>query len=269
MRREIRRRNYSYRTEQAYIRWVRRFIRFHGTVHPATLSEADVTKYLNYLATERNVAGGTQNQALSAIVFLYKQVLGKDSLALDGISRAKKPKKLPVVLSKTEMIRLFEGLEGLPLLACELLYGGGLRISECLRLRIKDLYFDYRQLWVRSGKGNKDRATMMPEKAIPKLKAQAQKVQVLHKKDLSQGYGKTILPKALARKYPGEASRLRWQYVFPSPRHSTDPRSGITHRYHISNSYIQRSLKKAARKAKIQKKIKFLYNLVMGIPRYR
>lgn len=132
-----------------------------------------------------------------------------------------------MVLSKTEMIRLFEELEGLPLLACELLYSGGLRIPECLRLRIKDLDFDYRQLWVRSGKGNKDRATIMPEKAVPKLKAQAQKVQVLHKKDLAQGYGKTILPKALTCKYPEEASRLRWQYVFPSPRVRRIPGQGL------------------------------------------
>lgn len=269
--REIRRRNYSYRTEQAYVRWIVRFIRFHGTVHPAELTDKDVEEYLSFLANERNVAAGTQNQALSALVFLYREVLNRSYINLEGLTRARKPKKLPVVLSKEEVILLFEQLDGLARLICELLYGSGLRISECLRIRVQDLDFHYSQIWVRSGKGQKDRVTLLPKKSIPKLQKQLKRVRLLHQKDLVNGFGKAVLPHALAVKYPREDTTLRWQYLFPSSRLSKDPRTGITHRYHLSNRFVQRKLHKAASKVGITKKVtchalrhSFATHLLMG-----
>lgn len=256
VRREIRRMNYSYRTEQAYVRWIIRFIKYYNTTHPLKLSDEDVKNYLNYLANDRNVAAGTQNQALSALVFLYKEVLNdKRKLDLDGLTRAKKPVKIPVVLSESEVSRLLNEMNGLPLLICELLYGSGLRISECLRIRVQDLDFDYSQIWVRSGKGNKDRVTLMPDKCVNKLHEQVQKAAQIHKKDIKNGFGKAILPNALASKYPGEEDKLRWQYLFPSSKRSKDPRTGMIHRYHISNTYIHRKLNKALNKSGIAKKV--------------
>ena len=255
LRREIRRRNYSYKTEQAYTQWIIRYVKFHGTVHPSELGDRDVEQFLNHLANEQQVASGTQNQALAALVFLYKEVLGKEELNLYDLERAKKPKKLPVVLSAAEAARLFKKLDGLALLICELLYGSGFRISECLRLRVQDIDFDMEQIWVRSGKGQKDRVSLLPQKCVPKLKEQVDKVERLHKKDLAQGYGRALLPKALARKYQDEDTQLRWQYLFPSKRISQDPRSGLKHRYHISDRFVQRRLKKAAASAAINKKI--------------
>jgi len=255
VREEIRRRNYSYKTEQSYTSWIVRYIKYHGTVHPNKLGDAEVEQYLNYLANNRNVAAGTQNQALSALVFLYKEVLGKRSLVLNDLKRAKKPKRLPVVLSVEETTALFKELHGVAALICRLLYGSGLRISEGLRLRVQDIDFDYEQLWVRSGKGLKDRVTLLPQKCIPELREQIKKVEVLHQKDLSKGVGKAILPKALAEKYQNENTELRWQYVFPSKIISKDPRSGLQHRYHLSDKYVQKRVKKAAKKAGLNKKV--------------
>jgi integron integrase len=252
---EIRRRNYSYKTEQAYTRWIVRFVKFHGTVHPKELGDHQVEEFLNYLANTRMVAAGTQNQALAALVFLYKEVLGEERLKLDNLQRAKKPKKLPVVLSVEEVSAVFKHLGGIPVLICSLLYGSGLRISECLRLRVQDIDFDYEQLWVRSGKGNKDRVSLLPQKCIPKLKKQVERVKQIHQKDLAKGYGKALLPKALSKKYPEEDQELRWQYLFPSNKISKDPRSGLEHRYHLSDRYIQKRLKKAVRKAGVNKKV--------------
>ncbi len=248
---EIRRRNYSYKTEQAYTRWIVRFVKYHGTVHPKKMGAGEVEQFLNFLANTKNVAAGTQNQALSALVFLYKEVLGEASLKLNNLQRAKKPKKLPVVLSVEETAALFEHLSGLPALICKLLYGSGLRISEGLRLRVQDIDFDYEQLWVRSGKGNKDRVSLLPQKCIPELKNQIEYVKRLHQKDLSKGFGKTLLPKALSKKYPNEDKTLRWQYVFPSKKISKDPRSGLMHRYHISDRFVQKRLKKAGLNKKV------------------
>ncbi|MDR9419809.1 integron integrase [Gracilimonas sp.] len=255
VRREIRRRNYSYKTEQAYTKWVVRFVKHHGTVHPLKLDDQDVEEFLNYLANEKNVAAGTQNQALAALVFLYKKVLGKKQLNLKDLERARKPKKLPVVLSSQETSKLLKKMDGLGLLICQLLYGSGLRISESLRLRVQDIDFDMEQIWVRSGKGKKDRIALLPKRCIPKLKEQVKKVDALHKKDLAKGYGKALLPKALAKKYRDEEIQLRWQYLFPSKRISEDPRSGLHHRYHISNRFVQRRLKRAAHSAGINKKV--------------
>lgn len=255
VREEIRRRNYSYRTEQAYVNWVIRFIRFHGTVHPKELGDRDIEQFLNDLANEQNVAASTQNQALSALLFLYREVLGRDSLQLDNLKRAKKPRKLPVVLSHKEAMLILDHLKGRTLMICELLYGSGIRISECLRLRVQDVDFENEQLWVRSGKGNTDRVSLLPQKSIPKLRQQIQKVEAIHRKDLEKGYGKAVLPKALARKYPNEQTRLGWQYLFPSSRISSDPRTNEEHRYHISNRQVQRKLKKAVTRSKIDKKV--------------
>jgi integron integrase len=255
LRHEIRRRNYSYKTEQAYTRWVVRFVKYFGLTHPSKLTDQDVEKYLNHLANERNVAAGTQNQALSALVFLYKEILNRDTLKLDKLVRAKKPPKLPVVLSPTEVKQILNNASGLPLLILKLLYGSGLRISECLRLRIQDIDFNYEQIWVRSGKGQKDRVTLLPKNCATALKNQIQQVEKLHKRDLSKGYGKALLPDALAKKYPGEERKIYWQYLFPSSRLSQDPRSGLKHRYHISNSWVNRKLRKAAEKADTQKKV--------------
>ncbi|MFD2531356.1 integron integrase [Gracilimonas halophila] len=255
VRQEIRRRNYSYRTEQAYTNWIIRYIRFHGTVHPKNLGDAEVEQYLNHLANDRNVAASTQNQALSALVFLYKQVLNRETLDLDNLKRAKKPKRLPVVLSHKEAMVILEQLNGRTLLICELLYGSGIRISECLRLRVQDVDFENGQLWVRSGKGNRDRVSLLPQKCMPKLRRQIQKVKSIHQKDLTQGFGRAILPKALARKYPKEQMSLGWQYLFPSSTISKDPRTNLEHRYHISSRQVQRKLKKAAFKTNIEKKV--------------
>ena len=255
VRQEIRRRNYSYKTEQSYTSWIVRYVKFHGTVHPNKMGNKEVEEFLNHLANDQNVAAGTQNQALSALVFLYKQVLGLEPLNLKNLKRAKKPKRLPVVLSVEETAAIFNEIVGVARLICRLLYGSGLRISECLRLRVQDIDFDYEQLWVRSGKGLKDRVTLLPQICIPELKEQIKKVEIIHQKDLSRGYGQANLPKALSKKYPRENKKLRWQYLFPSKIISEDPRSGFKHRYHLSNRTVQKKLKKASEKAGINKKV--------------
>ncbi len=255
VRHEIRRRNYSYRTEQSYVSWIIRFIRFNGTRHPLDLTDADVERYLNFLANDKNVASSTQNQALSALVFLYKQVLKQPTLNLDSLKRAKSSEHLPVVLSQEEVGQILSHLSGINLLICSLLYGSGLRISECLRLRIQDIDLDFYQLWVRSGKGNKDRVTILPNTSLADLKQQMKKVKLIHQQDLKKGFGKAVLPKALSKKYPNENAQLRWQYVFPSKSLAKDPRSGILHRYHISASMVNKEIKKAAKKADINKKV--------------
>lgn len=255
IREEIRRRNYSYRTEQAYLSWNLRFILYHNKTHPRDLSDKDIVKYLNHLANDRKVAPGTQNQALSAIVFMYKQVLGRRDLNLAALQRAKESKFLPTVLTKEETAIVFSRLDGITKLICELLYGSGLRISECLRMRVQDLDLESRQIWVRSGKGLKDRITVLPEKSVPALERQIRKVEALHKTDLEKGGGRALLPHALAVKYPGDDLLLRWQYLFPSVKMAVDPRSGLLHRYHLSNRYVQRKLKKVVAASSIRKKV--------------
>lgn len=254
VRQEIRRRNYSYSTEKRYSEWIEQYIRFHEKKHPIELQEKDIVKFLNHLVKTRDVAASTQNQALCAIVFLYKQVLKSDIGNLKNLKRAKKSKHLPTVLSKEEVKTLLNYMEGIPFLVSSLLYGTGLRISEGLRLRVKDIDFDYMQITVRSGKGKKDRVTMLPDKLKPLLKDQIRKVHNLHQQDLARGYGRTILPNALAKKYPDAATELGWQYMFPSRNRRKDPKSGIRHRYHISPKNIQRAVKKAAKAAGIKKK---------------
>jgi len=250
---EIRRRNYSYSTEKSYSSWVIRYVRFHQMVHPSELSEKHVTSFLNHLANDLNVAASTQNQALSALVFLYEYILKKPVQSLEDLKRAKKPKRLPVVLTEKEVESILQHLRGLNKLMISLIYGSGLRISEALRLRVLDIDFDYKQITVRDGKGLKDRVTILPETLISDLRLQVEKVARLHEQDLMKGYGKTVLPNALAKKYPQAAAQLKWQYVFPSKQRNKDPRSGIVHRYHISPRYIRKELQKALAKCNIQK----------------
>lgn len=255
LRTEIRRLGYSYRTEQSYTNWVKRFVFFHNLKHPKRMAEREVVDFLNYLATEKNVAASTQNQALCAIVFLYKHILHKPLEDLQNLKRAKKPKKLPVVLTEAETGRILNQLEGVPALVTKLMYGSGLRISEALRLRMQDLDFEYHQISVRSGKGVKDRVTMLPETLVVPLKKQIQKCAFLHKRDLKKGWGETLLPNALAIKYPNAGKEFKWQFLFPSVYRRKDPRSGFKHRYHLSTTKIQRAVKRAAFTAGIEKRV--------------
>jgi integron integrase len=219
------------------------------------LGEEEVVAFLNWLATERNVAASTQNQALCAIVFLYKQVLKQPLGELENLKRAKEPKHLPVVLSPREAKRILKNMEGDAGLMAEILYGSGLRQSECLRLRVQDIDFEFSQIWVRNGKGKKDRVTVMPEACREKLKNQVERVKVRHQKDLDEGYGAVVLPKALSKKYPSQVISLGWQYLFPSDERSRDPRSGLVQRYHKSSSYLHKAVKEAVRQTNIIKKV--------------
>lgn len=216
MRNEMRRRNYSYRTVNSHLGWVKRLVRFSGYSHPIEIGPSEITRFLNYLAIERRVSASTQNQALCALAFLYRHVLKKDLPILENLKRAKKPKRLPVVLTREEVRLVFRHLEGMPKWIVQLLYGSGLRLSEALRLRVQDLDLDYCQLTVRSGKGDKDRYTVLPRTIVPRMEKLLARRKVLHEKDKMKGCGRIILPKALARKYPGEDRRFRWQYLFPS-----------------------------------------------------
>ena len=252
---EIRRRGYSYRTEQSYTGWIKRFILYHNKKHPSQITGPEIVAYLNHLAVKRNVAPSTQNQAICAIVFLYKHILNQKVPALDNLKRASKPEKVPIVLSVEEVKLILSHLNGLPKLIIGLLYGAGLRLSECLRLRIKDLDFDYIQITVRSGKGEKDRYTILPASLQNPLKVHIQKVKNLHLKDLKIGMGMVQLPYALRRKYPKAQTDFNWQYLFPSTTISADPVTDFKQRYHISTSYVSRYLKTALRKSGCQKQV--------------
>jgi len=233
----IRRRHYSYRTEQAYIHWIKRFIYFHGVRHPREMGEAEVTAFLNSLVAQRGMAAATQNQALSSILFLYKEVLGKPLDWLDGLVRAKRPARVPSVLTVAEVQRLLAGLDGMKWLMASLLYGAGLRLRECLKLRVKDIDFEYRQIVVRDGKGGKDRVTMLPASVIEPLRSHLLRVMALHEGDLAAGYGDVELPDALARKYPRAAYDWAWKFVFPAYRYSTCPRTGVVRRHHVFEAF--------------------------------
>jgi integron integrase len=249
----IRTSGYSIRTEQSYVPWVKRFILFHGKRHPDELGEAEVAAFLTHLAVNRNVSPSTQNQALNALVFLYRYVLDRPLGDVVGAVRAKRPERLPVVLGKEEVRQVFAHLDGPHWLPACLLYGSGLRLMECLRLRVKDLDFEHRAITVRGGKGGKDRVVTMPDACIEPLKQQLALVRRLHNKDLQDGFGAVWLPYALARKYPRAASEFGWQYVFPATKRSVDPRSGVTRRHHLDESCLQRAIKLAIRKAGITK----------------
>ena len=252
----IRVRHYSVRTEDAYIQWIKRFIYFHNKRHPQEMGEQEITAFLTHLAVERNVAASTQNQALAAILFLYKIVLEKDLEWMDEIVRAKRPVHLPVVLSRKEVSSLLSQMRGTNRLVAEILYGTGMRIMECLRLRVQDIDFEYKQIMVRSGKGNKDRVTVLPEILVDALKGQLAYARGLHEADLKEGFGHVYLPYALAKKYPNAEREWKWQYVFVSGNRSKDPRSGQVRRHHLDEKNIQRSIRNAAGKAGINKHVK-------------
>lgn len=258
---EARRRRLAPATERAYRDWVRRFVLFHGRRHPRELGAGEVAAFLGHLATERGVAAATQNQALAALLFLYRDVLGIDLGALPEATRARRPKRLPTVLSRAEARRLLEALRQggraaqLPWLVASLLYGGGLRVKEALRLRVQDLDFDRFELTVRAGKGDRDRRTTLPATLVEPLREHLARVRELHAADLAAGRGDVALPHALATKLPGAARDWAWQWVFPAPKLSTDPRTGRAARHHVYPERIQRAVRAAAQRAGIAKRV--------------
>ena len=251
----IRTRHYSLRTEQTYTDWVKRFILFHGKRHPMDMGEQEVAEFLTYLAVRRNVAASTQNQALNALVFLYREVLDRPlSENIRGIVRAKRPKRLPVVLTVKEVSAILSQLRGTQWLIACLQYGSGLRLIESVRLRVMDIDFDHRAIMVRNGKGAKDRVVTLADELVLPLQRHMANVKTLFEGDLAAGYGCVYLPHALARKYPKACKEWKWQYVFPATRLSRDPRSGIKRRHHIDASTIQKAVTTAVRQAAINKK---------------
>jgi len=249
----IRLKHYSIRTEQAYVDWIKRFILFHHKRHPAEMAETEVTAFLTHLARVGNVAASTQNQALSALLFLYKEVLKQEIGWLGKVERAKKPPKLPVVLTGSEVKRLFAHLEGTEKLMAGLLYGSGLRLMECLRLRVKDVDFAYARVTIRDAKGGKDRVTMLPVNLASPLQRHIAKMKIQHEQDLADGHGTVHLPFALSRKYPNAEREWIWQWVFPSSRLSVDPRSGKKQRHHFAENLVQAAIRRAARAADLTK----------------
>jgi integron integrase len=255
VRAEIRLRHYSLRTEQSYVDWARRFILFHHKRHPAEMGAAEIRDFLSHLAVDRHVSASTQNQAKSALLFLYREVLKVELPWLDEVVVAKSAKRLPVVLTQVEVRALLNEMSGTMGLIAGLLYGTGMRLLEGLRLRVKDVEFSRREIIVREGKGNKDRVTVLPENLILPLKAHLEKVRALHERDLEAGFGEVFLPDALAVKYPNAAKAWGWQFVFPSPVRSTDPRSGVERRHHVYETSVQRAVREAARAAGIHKPV--------------
>ena len=253
VRAKIRVKHYSIRTEQAYGDWIKRFILFHGKRHPAAMGAGDVEAFLTHLAVARNVSASTQNQAKSALLFLYKEVLGIELAWLDHIGKTKTLQRLPVVLTRDEVSSLLARLHGVHALIGKLLYGTGLRVMEALRLRIKDADFFRHEILVRDGKGFKDRVTMLPRALTPALRRQIEFSRSLHQRDLTAGMGSVWLPDALSRKYPGAAREWMWQYIFPADVHSRDPRSAATHRHHLSDQSFQRAMRQALRNAGLTK----------------
>ncbi|MDR2014339.1 MAG: integron integrase [Azoarcus sp.] len=247
LREAIRVRHYSIRTENAYCDWARRFILFHGKRHPRDMAADEVTAFLTYLANERNVSAATQNQAKSALLFLYKRVLGIELPWLDEIVQARRGTRLPVVLTPREVRDLLGATQGTMGLIVGLLYGTGMRLLECLRLRVKDVELTRREILVREGKGNKDRVTVLPENLVLPLQKHLVRVKTLHDADIAVGFGEVYLPDALAQKYPRAARQWGWQWVFPSPVRSVDPRSGVERRHHIYPESVQRTVREAAR----------------------
>ncbi len=249
----VRLRHYSYKTEQAYVGWIKRFIIFHNKRHPADMAEAEVTQFLTHLAVVRNVAPATQNQAFNALIFLYRVVLEQPLGKMDKTIRATKKSKLPVVLTRDEVGRLLSHLNGFHWIAACLMYGSGLRLMECLRLRVMHLDFDHQAILVINGKGNKDRVVTLPHDLIAPLHKHLSFVQLTHEKDLSDGFGEVYLPYALEKKYPSAPKEWAWQYIFPAVSRSRDPRSEKIRRHHINEKGLQRAIKKAIRSAGIQK----------------
>ncbi len=250
---EVRLRHYSYRTEVQYVGWIRRFILFHDKRHPTQMGEKEVTAFLTHLASERGVAAATQAQALAALLFLYRHVLRLDLPWIDGYVRAKRPKRIPVVLDRAEIERLLAEMPDIHGLLASLLYGAGMRLTEGLNLRVKDLDLEKRTLFIRNGKGAKDRASVIPAKVQAALRAHLLQVRTQHDLAMAQGYGGVAMPDALERKYPLAHRDWAWQFVFPAPEPSRDPHSGRWRRHHLNPDTFQRHLKAALRRARIDR----------------
>ncbi|HWG11551.1 MAG TPA: integron integrase [Rhodanobacteraceae bacterium] len=255
VRRRLRLKHYSLRTEQAYVGWIRRYILFSGKRHPREMGAEHVERFLSDLAVHGSVAASTQGQALSALLFLYREVLAVDLPWLDNVVRAKRPRRLPTVLSRDEIRKLLAHLEGRPWLLASLLYGTGMRLLEGLRLRVKDVDFPRNEITVRDGKGGKDRRTMLPRTLIEPLQREIERARALHLRDVEEGFGATRLPHALARKYPHAASEFGWQFVFPSAQRSPDPLGGGQRRHHFDDAILARALKTARLRAGIDKPV--------------
>lgn len=253
VRRKIRAKHYSLRTEQAYLGWIRRFIFANGRRHPREMGGLEVEAFLSHLAVEAQVSASTQNQALSALLFLYRDVLGVELPWMESVLRAKRPRRLPAVLSREEVRQLLSLLNGRNWLMASLLYGTGMRLMECLRLRVKDVDFSRSEILVRNGKGAKDRRTMLPRALEEPLQREIARSRVLHSMDLAEGFGETPLPFALSRKYPNAGKEFGWQFVFPSDNRSVDPRTGKTHRHHVDDGVLSRAIKRARFQAGIVK----------------
>lgn len=256
VRQKIRLKGYSYRTEKTYVQWIKRFILFHQKQHPSEMGKVQIEAFLAHLAVDKNVSASTQNQALSALLFLYREVLNTP-LDWVNVAWAKKPKRLPVVLTRQEVQTILNELPRLPHLVVQLLYGAGLRLNECLRLRVKDVDFGQQIIIVRDGKGFKDRTTPLPNTAVPSLRNQLKIAQKLHYKDLAEGNGRVSMPNALDQKYPNAHTEWLWQFVFPSHTLSQDPQNNAEtlYRHHLHPSSVQKAVKQAAKKARIAKHV--------------
>ncbi len=245
--------HYAIRTEQTYIEWIRRFILYHKKRHPKDMREPEVAEFLTHLSVKRNVAPATQTLALNALVFLYRKVLNDPLGEIHGIIRSKRNEKIPVVLSELEVTHLLSNLEGIHWLVACMLYGSGLRLMECIRLRVKDLDFNRLSITVRQGKGGKDRVVTLAKHLVTPLKRHLESVKTTHERDITEGYGRVYLPYALERKYPKAAADWGWQYVFPATKRSVDPRSRKTRRHHIDETTVQKAVKNAVRRAGINR----------------
>ena len=255
VRRRLRLKHYSLRTEQAYLYWIRRYIKANAPHHPRELGGAQVERFLSDLARLHRVAPSTQNQALAALLFLYREVMQLDLPWMDSIVRAKRNTRLPIVLSRPETLALLNALSGREALMAGLLYGSGLRLMECLRLRVKDIDMARNEITVREGKGGKDRKAILPARLRPALSAQLEQARLSHQRDLEAGYGAVALPHALARKYRHAEREFGWQYVFPATRRGTDPLDGREKRHHLDESVLQRAVRSVARVAGIARPV--------------
>ena len=253
VREALRTRHYSLRTEQTYVHWIKRFIFFHGKRHPQDMGEVEIGHFLSALATEAQVSASTQNQALNALLFLYRAVLEKPVGYVNGVVRAKRPHRLPVVLTRQEVRAILGELDGVEWIMATLLYGAGLRLMECLRLRIQEIDLAATQIMVRAGKGDKDRVTMLPASVVEPLRRHLERVKRLYQQDVERGQGGASLPNALERKYPNAPKEWAWQFIFPASKLSLDPRSGKWRRHHLHGSVLQKAVKAACHKAGVSK----------------